>query len=153
MLQVQVFWGHFLRKKMMKFKLFEGWYLLKKHKKQENFCKLSCFLFFLVLYSFSGAVQSGKFCYPNAGRNVFPALFSFFGAFLSGKIVFPCSRVLLCPNSPCLSMVLICGQNFCCGQYVVVMWSAMPSDFCSHCESGGVCIVALVKTNVKRFRG
>ena len=64
----------------------------------------------------------------------------------------PCSRVLLCPNSPSLSMVLVCGQNFCCGQYVVVMWSATPSDFCSHCESGGVCIVALAAAVVKRFR-
>ena len=90
--------------------------------------------------------------YTNAGRNVFPVLLRFFGAFLSGKIVFPCSRVLLCPNSPCLSMVLVCGQNFCCGQYVVVMWSAMPSEFCSQCESGGNCIVALAAAVVKRFR-
>ena len=51
-----------------------------------------------------------------------------------------------------LRMVLVCGQNFCCGQYVVVMWSAMPSEFCRQCKSGGVCIVALVKAIVKWFR-
>lgn len=36
---------------------------------------------------------------------------------------------------------------------VVVMWSAMPSDFRGIRSSGGVCIVALVKAIVKRFRG
>ena len=46
------------------------------------------------------------------------------------------------------------GLDMWSGKYVVVvMWSAMPSDFCSQCESGGVCIVALVKAIVKRFRG
>jgi hypothetical protein len=84
---------------------------------------------------------------------------SFFRCFLvfpvlscPGKQRFPCSRVLLCPNSPCVSMVWICGQNFCCGQYVVVMWSSTPSEFCRNCGSGGVCIVALVAAVVKRFR-
>ena len=47
---------------------------------------------------------------PNEFFIVFLAIYSFFSAFLSGKSAFPCSRVLLCPYCPYVSMVWICGQ-------------------------------------------
>ena len=117
-----------------------------------HFINIVCSVFMGPWYSLLCATLIGIIRMITMGIPPIALTGAIFGAFLSGKIVFPCSRVLLCPNSPCLSMVLVCGQNFCCGQYVVVMWSATPSDFCSQCESGGVCIVALAAAVVKRFR-